>query len=461
MELISEINKAVSSVVWGTPMIILIVCTGLLLTVRCHFIQFRKFGCAMRHTLFKLFSRQRSGKGSVTPFQAVATSLAATIGTGNIVGISAAISLGGAGAVFWMWVSAFIGMCTKYVEIVLSVFYRRRNTAGDLVGGPMYYITRGLGPGYRWLAVIFSFLGAICALFSGNAVQAANITDAVTTAVDAISPNHSAYIPIICATVLVISLALVLFGGMKRVGSVSEKLVPFMGGVYILCALAVITVNVENIVPVFRDIIQGAFNPSAVYGGAAGITLKSTVSWGFRRGIFSNEAGLGSAPIAHAAAETEHPVRQGFYGIFEVFMSTIVICTFTALPILICGTDIAYGTVSTSLITTAFSTVFGTKLAGIIISVVITLFAFSTLIGWSLYGVRCAEFLFGCRIIPFYRVLFVAVTALGALMDLGLAWDLADTFNGLMSVPNLIALICLSGTAARLTKAHFTVHKSG
>ena len=463
MEFIARINDAVNNIVWGLPMLVLLIGTGLFLTIRCGFLQFRKFGFAMRNTFGKMFARKRAGKGAVTPFQAVSTALSATVGTGNIAGITAAITLGGAGAVFWVWVSALIGMCTKYAEVVLSLRYRERNKKGDWVGGPMYYITNGLGKNWKWLAVIFSLFGALAAFGIGNAVQVGSITSAINTSIQAFIPSMvgtDAAVNLIAGIIIAALVGLVLLGGIKRIGSVAEMLVPFMAIIYIVSALIVVFANIGNIGSAFSMIFKGAFDPSAVVGGAAGVTLKTCITWGFKRGVFSNEAGLGSAPIAHAAADTDGPVQQGVWGIFEVFVDTIVICTLTALPILMTGVmdtgAFEYGVKgSTAVNVAAFATVFGDKVGSLIIAIGLTLFAFSTILGWALYGTRCIEYVFGTGSIKLYQIIYVGIVIVGATMDLSLAWNISDTLNGLMAIPNLIGLVGLSGVVVKITRDFF------
>ncbi|HBR07429.1 MAG TPA: sodium:alanine symporter family protein [Clostridiales bacterium] len=463
MEFIARINDAVNNIVWGLPMLVLLIGTGLFLTIRCGFLQFRKFGFAMRNTFGKMFDRKRAGKGAVTPFQAVSTALSATVGTGNIAGITAAITLGGAGAVFWVWVSALIGMCTKYAEVVLALRYRERNKKGDWVGGPMYYITNGLGKNWKWLAVIFSLFGALAAFGIGNAVQVGSITSAINTSIQAFIPSMvgtDAAVNLIAGIIIAALVGLVLLGGIKRIGSVAEMLVPFMAIIYIVSALIVVFANIGNIGSAFSMIFKGAFDPSAVVGGAAGVTLKTCITWGFKRGVFSNEAGLGSAPIAHAAADTDGPVQQGVWGIFEVFVDTIVICTLTALPILMTGVmdtgAFEYGVKgSTAVNVAAFATVFGDKVGSLIIAIGLTLFAFSTILGWALYGTRCIEYVFGTGSIKLYQIIYVGIVIVGATMDLSLAWNISDTLNGLMAIPNLIGLVGLSGVVVKITRDFF------
>lgn len=460
MEFIKTINDAIGDVVWGVPMLILIVGTGIFLTIRNRFVQFGHFGHAMKNTLGKIFSKQKAGKGEVTPFQAVTTALAATVGTGNIAGVTTAVVLGGPGAIFWLWITALIGMCTKYAEVVLSIKYRERNDKGDWVGGPMYYISKGLGKNWKWLAYIFSVFGALAAFGIGNAVQVGNITSSVNTAIQAFVPAFSAQTTVNWAIGIVVAIiaALTLLGGIKRLGSVTEMLVPFMSIIYIVSCLIVVIGNIGNIGNTFAMIFKGAFNPSAVVGGITGFTIMQCMTMGVKRGVFSNEAGLGSAPIAHAASSESNPVKQGFYGIFEVFMDTIVICTLSGVTVLISGIAIPYGDkdlATTALNSQAFATVFGDKIGSLLIAVGISLFALSTILSWGLYGTRCCEYIFGTKSIKPYQIIYVIIVIVGATMSLSLAWEIADTLNGLMAIPNLVGLLGLSGIVVKLTRDYF------
>ena len=459
MEFIAHINSVINGFVWGIPMLVLLLGVGLFLTIRTGGVQFKRFGYAMKNTIGKVFQKTEKQEGAISPFQAVTTALAATVGTGNIAGITWAVTLGGAGSIFWLWVSALIGMCTKYAEVVLAVKYRERNAQGDWVGGPMYYITNGLGPNWKWLAVIFSAFGALAAFGIGNAVQVGNITDSISTAVSTFNPDFtgSTTLNLTVGVIVAVIVAITLLGGIQRLGSVTEKMVPFMSIIYIAASIIVLICHAQKLPAVLGMIIQGAFNPSSVVGGVSGFTLKLCIEWGVKRGVFSNEAGLGSAPMAHAATSETNPVKQGLYGIFEVFMDTIVICTMSGLTLLVSGIDLNYGTKGTTALNAkALGTVFGNEIGALIIAVGITLFALSTILSWGLYGTRCCEFLFGTKFNKVYQILFVAVVIVGATMDLGLAWDIADTLNGLMAIPNLIALLGLSGVVVRLTKEYFS-----
>lgn len=460
MKNITEIINQFDSLVWGIPMLALLLGTGVFLSIRLRFMQFRKFGYIMKKTVGQLFVRKENQDGSLTPVQALSTALAGTVGTGNIAGVAGAIAIGGPGAIFWMWIAALFGMCTKYSEILLAVHFRKKNSNGDFVGGPMYYIQNGLGARWHWLAVLFCVFGSIAAIGTGNMTQINTIVTSIGAVVTSFQPNLPAgdlqalYMVIgIIGAVLTI---LVLFGGMQRIGSVTEKLVPVMALVYIVAALVVVLGNVGMIGSVFSDIFRGAFDPKSISGGLAGVAVQQAVKAGFGRGIFSNEAGLGTAPIAHAAADVEHPVQQGMYGVFEVFADTIVICTLTALAILISGKAAAfYGkTAGTDLTIMAFGTVLGTKLAAIVIAVCIAMFAYSTLLSWSLYGSRCFEFIFGTTGSKVYQAIYVIFVVVGANVKLGLAWTIADASNALMAFPNLIAVLLLSPVVVRLTREY-------
>jgi len=460
-----EFNETVNNIVWGVPMIALLLGTGVFLSARCGFIQIFEFKYAMKHTLGRLFKKQEAGRGAITPFQAMTTALAATAGTGNIAGITYAVTLGGPGAVFWLWVSAIIGMCTKYAETVLAVKFRRRGQSGELVGGPMYYIKYGLGKRWNWLAALFCIFGALAAFGIGNAVQVGNMTSSINGAILAFYPGAAGFegginlaIGVIAATVA----AVTLLGGIKRLGRVTETIVPFMSLLYIGAALIVIFANIGVIGAAFGQILGSALTPTAAVGGAAGISLRAAINVGLKRGVFSNEAGLGSAPIAHASTSERDPAVQGFYGIFEVFIDTIVMGTITALTLLVSGIDLGYGTAGTAALNIdAFATVFGARAAAVIIASCMALFAMATVLGWSLYGVRCCEYLLGPRSVRPYLVVYVLATVVGATMDLGLAWEISDTLNGLMAVPNLIALLGLSGVVVQVTREHFASGGSG
>ena len=471
----TDILNYLNGIAWGPWMLILMVGTGVFLTWKLGFLQFLKFGYAMKHTLGKIFSKQSAGSGEITPFQAVSTALAATVGTGNIAGVTGAIALGGPGAVFWMWVSAVFGMATKYSEVVLAVRYRERNPKGDWVGGPMYYIKNGLGKKWTWLAMVFSFLSAIAAIGTGCMTQINTIATSFNTTIDAFGGNTAASAvqflgqnitlsSLAVGFLAAIMIAMVLFGGLKRIGSVTERLVPTMAVVYVLCSVIIVVVNRQYVGEIFGMIFEGAFNPRAALGGAFGVTIMTAIQKGVGRGVFSNEAGLGSAPMAHAATSEKDPVKQGLYGIFEVFMDTIIICTLTALTLL-CGVKgggvaLEWGkSAGAELIIASFASVFGAKLGSLIVTIAISMFALSTILSWSLYGSRSFEFLFGHKSGIIYQVIYVGAVVIGAVLKLDIVWTIADTFNGFMTVPNLIALLGLSGVVAQLTKEHFAARK--
>ena len=465
---IEQIIGKLNAIAWGPWMLLLLVGTGVYLSCRMGFLQFRRFGYTMKNTLGKIFQKTEAGDGEVTPFQAVATALAATVGTGNIAGVTGAICVGGPGAVFWMWISALFGMVTKYAEVVLAVKYRERNEAGDWVGGPMYYIRNGLGKKWNWLAGLFCVLGALAAFGIGNMTQVNTIATSINTAIDSFGGSTAAYtvtllgqsIPIssiMIGAVVAMVVGMVLFGGVKRIGAVAELMVPVMAAIYILASLLVVGANFSKIGSIFAMIFKGAFSADAALGGAFGITIMTTIQKGVGRGVFSNEAGLGSAPIAHAATSERDPVKQGLYGIFEVFMDTIVICTLTALTLLCGAADkIVWGQdAGAELISASFSSVFGAQVGSMLVAVGISLFALSTILSWSLYGTRCCEFLLGSTAARIYQVIFVCVILVGATLKLGLVWNIADTLNGFMAVPNLVALLGLSPVVVKLTKEHF------
>ena len=454
-------NGWLNGIVWGIPALVLLMGAGIILTVGLKGFQFRKFGYAMKNTVGKMFKKQEAKAGEVTPIQALTTALAATVGTGNIAGITAAVTLGGAGSIFWLWVSALLGMATKYSEVLLAIKYRERNALGDWVGGPMYYIKNGLGQNWKWLGAVFCVFGGLASFGIGNAVQIGNITDSINTAIQAFVPSAEQYrtpINIVLALILMAIVGVVLVGGIKRIGEVTEKLVPVMSVIYIVACLIVVIANITSIPRVFGMIFQGAFTPAAVTGGAAGIGIKMCIEWGVKRGVFSNEAGLGSAPIAHAASSESNPVKQGLYGIFEVFMDTIVICTLSGLTLLLAldGTVLNYGVEgNTSLNALALGTVFGNKAGALIIAIGLSLFALSTVLSWGLYGTRCWEYLLGEKAVKPYQIIFTLVVIVSATMSLDLAWEIADTLNGLMAIPNLIALIALCPVVFKMTREYF------
>ena len=454
---IESINSAVNNFIWGVPAMICIIGVGLVLSIRTGFLQIRKFPYAMKVTLGRMLKKKEASDGAMTPFQAVCTALAATVGTGNIAGVAGAIAIGGPGAVFWMWVSALLGMCTKFSEVTLAVHFREKNSNGDYVGGPMYYIKNGLKKHWHWLAYLFSAFGVLTVFGTGNATQVNTITTAIDTALfnyNILSEDKAAIVNLIIGIILAVLIALILLGGVKRIGSVTEKLVPFMALLYIILAMGVVLLNIKDVPYVFTSIFKGAFTPASVTGGAVGSFFMS-MKKGVSRGIFSNEAGLGTGSIAHACADTRKPVKQGFFGIFEVFVDTIVICTLTALVILCSGVGVGYGSAAGADLTiSGFTATYGNWVS-IFTAVAMCCFAFSTIIGWGLYGTRCIEFLFGTRVNKPFMLVYALVAIVGATMDLGLMWSIAETFNGLMAIPNLIAVFLLSGVVVKLVKEYF------
>lgn len=454
---IETVNSAVNNFIWGVPAMICIIGVGLVLSFRTGFLQIRKFPYAMKVTLGRMLKKREASDGALTPFQAVCTALAATVGTGNVAGVAGAIAIGGPGAVFWMWISAILGMCTKFSEVTLAVHFREKNKDGELVGGPMYYIKNGLKKHWHWLAYLFSAFGVLTVFGTGNATQVNTITTAIDSALfnyNLISKDSVSTLNLIIGIALAALIALILLGGIKRIGQVTEKLVPFMALMYIVLALGVVVLNIGTIPHVFASIFKGAFSPASVTGGAVGSFFMS-MKKGVSRGIFSNEAGLGTGSIAHACADTRKPVKQGFFGIFEVFVDTIVICTLTALVILCSGVSIGYGDAAGAELTiSGFTSVYGGWVS-VFTAIAMCCFAFSTIIGWGLYGTRCIEFLFGYRANKPFMLVYALVAIVGATMNLGLMWSIAETFNGLMAIPNLIAVFLLSGVVVKLVKEYF------
>ena len=457
LSVIESVNTAVNNFIWGVPAMICIIGVGLYLSIRTNFLQIRKFPYAIKTTLGRMLRKREASDGSMTPFQAVCTALAATVGTGNIAGVAGAIAIGGPGAVFWMWISALLGMCTKFSEVTLAVHFRETNADGELVGGPMYYIKNGLKKHWHWLAYLFSAFGVLTVFGTGNATQVNTITTAIDSALlnyNIISENNVSVTNLVIGIALTILVGLVLLGGIKRIGQVTEKLVPFMAVFYIVLALGVVLLNINHIPGVFASIIKGAFTPASVTGGAVG-SFFTSMKKGVSRGIFSNEAGLGTGSIAHACADTHKPVKQGFFGIFEVFTDTIVICTLTALVILCSGIPVGYGEAAGAELTIlGFTSTYGGWVS-VFTAFAMCCFAFSTIIGWGLYGARCIEFILGSKVIKPFMVVYSLVAILGATADLGLLWSIAETFNGLMAIPNLIAVFLLSGVVLKLVKDYF------
>ena len=463
LESIIKINQAVNGFIWGVPAMICIIGVGLLLSVRTRFIQVRKFGAAMKNTIGKIFDKTQAKDGSMSPFQAVCTALAGTVGTGNIAGVAGAIALGGPGAIFWMWCSAFLGMCTKFSEVTLAIHFREKNANGEYVGGPMYYIKNGLSKKWHFLAVLYALFGVLTVFGTGNATQVNTIVSSIHSAL------HNLHITdgtvderanLIFGIFIAALVAMVLLGGIQRIGQVSEKLVPFMAVLYVILAIGVVILHINRVPAVFAMIFKSAFTPQATTGGIIGSMFLS-MKKGVSRGIFSNEAGLGTGSIAHACADTNNAVHQGMFGIFEVFMDTIVICTLTGLVILLGAPNIVYGQAAGAELTiSGFTATYGGWVS-IFTAVAMCCFAFSTIIGWGLYGSRCIEFLGGEKLVRPFLVAYSFVSIIGATINLGLLWDIADTFNGLMAIPNLIALLILSGQVKKLAFDVDQAEKSG
>ena len=434
-------------------LVILLIPTGVYFTIRTKFLPIRLF----KDMVGALFEKKDEEQSALSVIQTLIVSTATRVGMGNLVGVVAAISAGGAGAVFWMWISAILGMCTKFSEVTLAVHFRERNQEGDYVGGPMYYIKNGLSKNWHFLAVLFSAFGVLTVFGTGNATQVNTITTAINSALlnfNVISKSSVDTVNLIIGIFVAILVALILLGGIKRIGQVAERLVPFMAFIYIFFALGVVVLNIDQLPAVFGSIINGAFHPASVTGGIVGSFFLS-MKKGVARGIFSNEAGLGTGSIAHACADTKEPVKQGLLGIFEVFTDTILICTLTALVILCSGIPIGFGAdAGAELTISGFTSTYGNWIS-IFTAVALCCFAFSTIIGWGLYGARCIEFLFSSKVIKPFMLVYSLVAILGATVDLGMLWSIAETFNGLMAIPNLIALFLLSGTVVKLVKDYF------
>lgn len=452
---IEAINSAVNGVVWGPIMLVLLVGTGIYLTFRTRGLQARRFGYILRNTIGTLFSKDKKKSDSqhnLTPFQAVSTALAGTVGTGNIAGVTGAIFVGGPGAVFWMWVSAFFGMMTKYAEIVLALKYRQTDEKGAHYGGPMYYIEKGTGQ--KWLAVIFALLGGIACFGIGNIAQSTEIAGAVQslTGLD----------PLYTGIILAILTAIVVIGGVKRIGQVASYLVPFMAIFYIVAGLAIIVLRISDVPAALASIFTQAFSlePREIGGGVAGYTIMVSMQQGVARGVFSNEAGLGSAPMAHAASDTQEPVEQGMWGVFEVFVDTIVICTLTSMAILLSGVleyDLSSFASNGAAAAAAFNAILPGTIGGTVLQISLLFFALSTILGWSYYGERCWGYLSNNNKVVNYifKIAFVLMCIVGSVGSGALMWDISDTLNGMMAIPNLVGLLLLSGTVIRLTREYF------
>lgn len=448
MELINTINNAINDVVWGPVMLVLLIGAGLYLSINTKFLQFRKFKYMMKNTILGMFSKKQHQKDTsgISPFQAVATAMAGTIGTGSIAGLATAIVSGGPGAVFWMWVSALLGMVTKYSEILLSLKYREKNASGQWIGGPMYYIKNGLK--LKWLAVAFAVFAMLACLGTGNATQSNSIAVALESTM-----GVNTYVT---GTVLVVIAAAVILGGMRRIASVNEKLVPFMAVSYVICSVLALLFNIKEIPSAFALIFREAFNFKAAAGGTAGYGIMLAMHYGFSRGVFSNEAGLGSAPIAHAASSTKDPVHQGLWGMFEVFFTTIVICTMSALVILTTGIW-EKGTVQGSALSIASFNAIFPGVGGIIVTLATVFFALSTILGWAYYGEVSVEYLSNnsSKAVFVYRLVYIVFVFVGAVGNLDLIWNISETMNGLMAIPNLIGIIGLSKVIKTTTADYF------
>jgi len=446
VETLSDAIGFVNGLVWGPPMLVLILGTGLYLTAGLHLMPIRRIGYGFR-MLWR--GRHELGSGDITPFNALMTSLSATIGTGNIAGVGTAIAIGGPGALFWMWMTALVGMATKYSEAVLAVRYREVDEKNNHVGGPMYYIRNGLGHKWVWLATAFAIFGALAGFGIGNTVQANSVADALATKFAV--PKE------VTGIIMAVLVGLVLIGGIRWIAQVAGKLVPLMALAYLAAGLIVLGLNITEIPHAFGIIITEAFTPTAGVGGFAGASVMLAIQMGVARGIFSNEAGLGSAPIAHAAAETDSPVRQGTVAMLGTFIDTIIICSITGLVIVISG---AWTSGDTGAGLSALA--FGNELPGsgaYIVSIGLALFAFTTMLGWSVYGERCVEYLFGIKAIIPFRILWVLAIPLGAIVHLDFVWLVADTLNALMAIPNLIALLLLSPVVFKVTKEFFEAER--
>lgn len=469
-EVISNINSVINNFVWGIPMLVLLVGTGILMTILTKVFQLSHIGFWFKHTLGSIFTdkhiTKHTGKEdkSISQFQSLCTALAATIGTGNIVGVATAIATGGPGAIFWMWVVAFFGMMTNFSENVLGIYFRRKNDKGEWSGGPMYYLRDGLGAkkGFKHigavLAVLFSVFCLLASFGIGNMSQINSIAGNMKSAFN--------IPPFATGIFLMIIAGLVIIGGIKRIAAVTEKFVPFMAILYVIGAVIVCIANIDQTAAVFSSIFKGAFALRAVGGGIVGAGIKQALTWGMKRGVFSNEAGLGSSVMVHSSSNVKEPVRQGMWGIFEVFADTMIVCTLTAFVILSSGlVDLDTGKVistasDSALVGEAFAGVFG-SFGPAFIAVAILLFAFSTVLGWSHYGTKAFEYLFGTKATLVYRIVFIAVIFFGATMNLSLAWDLSDTFNGLMAIPNLIGVLSLSPIVMKITKNYVKRHIKG
>ncbi len=460
-EIFSFLTGEFCDFVWQKVLIPFVLIGGIYFTIRTRGFQFFRFGYAIRKTFGTLFEKNGE-KGSVTPFQALCTALAGTVGTGSIIGTCQALSMGGPGALFWLCVAAFLGMIIKFFEVTLAVHYRRKNRYGEWVGGPMYYILDGMGKRWKPLAILFALFATLASFGMGDLAQANSVSAGIRSALASfweISPKAEKHISIAVGIFLASLLLFALFGGARRIGTISSVLVPAMSAFFVGLALWVILVHRDRLGETVALVIKSAFSGKAVAGAGTGIAVKTALEWGLKRSAFSNEAGLGSAAIAHASAQTSHPVQQGFFGIVEVFVDTLLICLLTGICVLVSlplETVLRMTMPDASLITAAFAGVFGGRFASLFLGISLTLFAFSTLLGWSYYGSRCAQFLFGSAAGTPYRVLFALCAGLGACLSMESVWSVSDVFNGLMAIPNFIALFFLSGTVLKLIRDYFT-----
>ena len=489
LQTIESVNGEINSVIWGAFGLLLLVGTGIIVTVLTKFFQVTNIKLWFKHTLGSLFNKDvikhSKEKGSISPFQALCTALAATVGTGNIAGVASAICIGGAGAVFWMWVAAFFGMMTNYSENVLGIYYRRKNENGEWSGGAMYYLADGLGgkKGMKFvgkaLAVLFCIFAMLASFGIGSMGQVNKIVTNIAQAFDVsalssveVFTGVSLY-NIILGAIIMILTAMITLGGLKRIANVAEKIVPFMVVLYVVGSLAIIGVNIHNILPAFKAIFVNAFKPEAFVGGGIGAVVGKVVTQGFKRGVFSNEAGLGSSVMVHSNSNIKEPVKQGMWGIFEVFADTMIVCTMTALVILTAGGldggvfnvltgEIAAGYTDATLVGGAFNSVFGWGDIGQkFIAIAMFLFAFTTVLGWSHYGSKAWEYLFGAKTTYIFRIIHVCTVIFGAVLTSSLAWDISDTFNGLMMIPNLIGVLVLSPIVVKITTNYLRRVKGG
>ena len=441
--------QTLNGIVWGAPALVLILGVGLFVSVKTGFAQVSLLAQAMKQFLKKL----RGGNGhdgTVSSFQALCTALAATVGTGNLAGVAGAIAIGGPGSIFWMWVCAFLGMATKFAEAVLAVRYRQKDGAGEYVGGPMYMIQNGMGKRWYPLAAAYSFFGVVAAFGVGNATQVNAVVTGINEAIIAFGGEQTVFGNLLMGIALAVLILGILLGGMRRIGVIAERLVPLAAGLYLLLGTGVLIARFDALGTAFASIVQGAFSPRAVTGGMIGSAF-AALRIGVSRGVFTNEAGMGTASIAHASAHTQHPVEQGLMGIVEVFLDTIVICTMTALVILVSGVPIPYGQdTGVALTTQAFASVYGDWVS-VIIAAALCCFAIATVLGWGLYGARCAQFLFGAGVWRRFAYLQAVTVVVSAVLQTGTVWLMSETVNGLMAIPNLIALAFLSPELKRLT----------